>query len=135
VIALTRVYHFSAAHRLASPALGPDESARLYGVCHRTHGHNYSVEVTVTGRPDPVTGMAVDLAALDTVVDRRVLSPLDHRNLDETVELAGAISTGENLARVIWTLLRPEVEGLARVVVRETAKNRFEYAGEGDRTP
>jgi 6-pyruvoyltetrahydropterin/6-carboxytetrahydropterin synthase len=135
VIALTRVYHFSAAHRLESPHLTAEENAWSYGACHRTHGHNYYVEVTVAGEPDPVTGMATDIGALDAAVSRTLLDRVDHRHLDETVpELAGVISTGENLARAFWEWLRPEVPALTRVLVRETAKNRFEYRGEGGAT-
>ncbi len=132
-LTLTRIYHFSAAHRLESPHLTAEENARLYAACHRTHGHNYYVEVTVGGTPDPVTGMAADVAALDAAVARAVLERVDHRHLDETVaELAGVISTGENLARAFWAMLVPLVPGLVRVAVQETAKNRFEYRGEGD---
>ncbi len=132
-VALTRVYHFSAAHRLESPELTAEENARLYAACHRTHGHNYYVEVTVGGTPDGVTGMAADVAALDAAVARAVIDRVDHRHLDETVaELAGVISTGESLARAFWAMLLPAVPGLERVVVQETAKNRFEYRGEGD---
>jgi len=60
---LTRSYHFSAGHRLASPALSDAENTRVYGQCYRQHGHNYRVEVTLAGRPDPTTGMAADLGA------------------------------------------------------------------------
>lgn len=132
-MALTRIYHFSAAHRLESPALTAEENAALYGACHRAHGHNYYVEVTVRGVPDPVTGMAVDLATLDAVVTGTLIDRVDHRDLGTAVpELAGVITTGESLARAFWRLLAPRVPALARVAVVETAKNRFEYAGEGD---
>jgi len=129
VVALTRVYHFSAGHRLASPALAPDANAALYGPCARPHGHNYYLEVTVAGTPDPVTGMAVDLERLDGTVARVVLDEVDHRRLEEVPALAGVITTGEGLARAIWRILRralPDVP-LRRVRVVETAKNRFAY--------
>ena len=127
-VSLTRVYHFSAAHRLESPALAPEENAALYGQCHRPHGHNYYLEVTVAGVPDPVTGMAVDLGVVDAAVGAAVIDRVDHQHLDETVpELDGVITTGENLARAFWTMLRPVVPALCRVAVVETAKNRFEY--------
>src|SRR6266571_453498 len=71
---VTRVYHFSAAHQLANPARPAAENAALYGACHRAHGHNYYLEVTVAGAPDPRTGMAVDLEALDGHV-RRTVAP------------------------------------------------------------
>jgi 6-pyruvoyltetrahydropterin/6-carboxytetrahydropterin synthase len=128
---LTRVYHFSAGHRLENPALGADENARLYGACARPHGHNYYVEVTVAGQPDPVTGMLVDVARVDEVVQREVLDQVDHRTLEDVEALRGVITTGESLARVFWRRLAPAL-GLVRleqVVVVETAKNRFEYRG------
>jgi 6-pyruvoyltetrahydropterin/6-carboxytetrahydropterin synthase len=131
-VALTRVYHFSAGHRLESPHLTPEENAQLYGPCHRAHGHNYYVEVTVQGTSDPITGMAADLDAVDSAVRRVLLEPMDHRQLDAAVpELAGVITTGENLARTFWRLLAPAVPALARVAVVETAKNRFEYSERG----
>jgi 6-pyruvoyltetrahydropterin/6-carboxytetrahydropterin synthase len=131
-VALTRVYHFSAAHRLQSPQLGPAENARLYGSCHQAHGHNYYLEVTVEGTPDPATGMAADLGAIDECVSRTVIDRVDHRDLDAAVpELRGVITTGESLARAFWDLLAPRLPALARVAVVETAKNRFEYHGEG----
>lgn len=129
---VTRVYHFSAAHRLQSPALSADESAALYGPCAGPHGHNYYVEVTLVGRPDPVTGMAVDLETIDRVVQARLLDVVDHRSLESVPALAGVITSGEGLARAFWTLLEPALPtgALERVVVQETVKNRFEYRGE-----
>lgn len=131
---LTRVYHFSAGHRLVNPALKPDENARLYGPCAREHGHNYYVEVTVTGTPDPVTGMMLDLSRLDEIVRRELLDQVDHHTLERVPPLAGVITTGESLARAFW---RPLVAALpagvlSRVTVVETAKNRFEYRGEDE---
>ena len=129
---LTRVYHFSAGHRLRNAALSDEENARLYGACARPHGHNYYLELTVTGVPDSETGMVLDLARLDDVVQQTILERVDHRTLEEVPELAGVISTGEGLARAFWRLLegrvRPAV--LRQVAVVETAKNRFEYRGD-----
>ena len=129
---LTRVYHFSAAHRLANPSLSPAENARLYGMCYRPHGHNYYLEVTLRGEPDPVTGMLIDIAQVDDVVRPTVLDHVDHQSLEEVPRLSGVITTGESLARAFWRLLAPALPAgaLARVAVVETAKNRFEYAGE-----
>jgi 6-pyruvoyltetrahydropterin/6-carboxytetrahydropterin synthase len=131
-VTLTRVYHFSAAHELANPALSADANAALYGACHRPHGHNYYLEVSVAGVPDPVSGMAVDLGALDQHVERALLDQVDHHKLEETPALAGVITTGEGLARAFWRVLEPLVArgSLRRVTVVETAKNRFEYRGE-----
>ena len=128
---LTRVYHFSAAHRLVNPALSAEENAHLYGPCAELHGHNYELEVTVVGRPDPVTGMIVDIAQVDERVGE-IVDRVDHRTLEDVAGLAGVITTGECLARVFWRALAPGVgaAALARVAVVETANNRFEYRGE-----
>jgi 6-pyruvoyltetrahydropterin/6-carboxytetrahydropterin synthase len=132
VVEVTRVYHFSAAHRLANAALSDADNAALYGPCHRPHGHNYYVEVTVAGTPDPVTGMAVDLERLDATVARALLDHVDHRQLEEAEALAGVITTGEGLARAFWRVMAaalPQAR-LRCVTVQETAKNRFAYRGE-----
>lgn len=130
-VGVTRVYHFSAGHRLEHPALSAAENAALYGACHRPHGHNYHLEVTLAGRPDPLTGMAVDLERVDAAVNDAVLVHVDHRTLEDVPALAGVVTTGESLARVFWSLLAPALPPgrLARVAVVETAKNRFEYRG------
>ena len=132
VMELTRVYHFSAAHRLANPALSAEDNAQRYGMCARPHGHNYYLEVTVRGEPDPRTGMLIDLARVDDVVRSAVIDRVDHRSLEEVPQLAGVITTGESLAKAFWDTLAPAWPSgvLARVAVVETAKNRFEYTGE-----
>jgi 6-pyruvoyltetrahydropterin/6-carboxytetrahydropterin synthase len=130
---LTRSYHFSAGHRLASPALSHEDNARVYGQCYRQHGHNYLIEVTVAGALDPVTGMSADLAAVDAAVETAVLGRVDHYDLSSTVpELQGVISTGENLARTFWQWLEAALPAgsLRRVAVIETANNVFEYCGD-----
>lgn len=137
-VTLTRAYHFSAGHRLASPALSEEENRAVYGPCFRPHGHNYVLEVTVAGRVDPVTGMAYDLDRLDATVKRAVTDALDHHDLNGDVPaLAGTITTGENLVRTIWAWLAEALPAgaLARVALVETANNVFEYTGaaaEGD---
>lgn len=129
---LTRQYHFSAGHRLESPALSSHENERIYGQCYRQHGHNYLVEVTVAGELDPVTGMAADLGALDAAVKRIILDRVDHYDLSSAVDaLRDVPTTGENLARVFWQWLEPTLPmgSLRRLVVIETDKNTFEYRG------
>ena len=132
VMEMTRVYHFSAGHRLENPALGPDANERLYGQCYRPHGHNYYLEVTLRGTPAPVTGMLFDLGELDEIVQREILEHVDHHTLETVPRLAGVISTGEGLAHAFWKFLSAALPPriLARVTVVETAKNRFEYSGE-----
>jgi len=108
------------------------DNAALYGGCHRPHGHNYYLEVTVAGVPDARTGMAVDLEALDGHVRRAVVDQVDHVKLEDVPALAGVITTGESLARAFWHAVADELPTgrLTRVTVVETAKNRFEYRGE-----
>lgn len=132
MIEITRIYHFSAAHRLESPRLTSALNAELYGPCARVHGHNYYVEVTLAGVPDEVTGMAVDLGRVDATVAGSLLQHVDHHTLESVPALAGVITTGEGLARAFWDVLAPVLAPatLRRVRVVETAKNRFEYRGE-----
>lgn len=137
LITLTRSFDFAAAHRLNAPGLSQEENLEIFGKCNnaRGHGHNYGVEVTVAGEPDPVTGMLVDLAALDTVLDREVMGRFDHKHLnDDTPDFADINPTSENLTRVIWEHLDNKIPAparLYRVVVRETDRNYFEYYGPG----
>ena len=137
---VTRAYEFSASHRLHAPQLTQAENDALFGKCnwHNGHGHNYEVEVTVAGEPNPQTGQIVPLAALDKIVDEEVLQPYDHRYLNtDAPEFAALVPTSENLTRVIWDKLARrmarETLGEARlhkVVIRETPRNVFEYRGE-----
>ena len=136
--ALTRVYHFSAGHRLVNPALSDAENARIYGQCHRQHGHNYHLEVSVEGEAEPGTGMAVDLGRVDAAVAATVLDRVDHYDLSSAVpELDGVITTGEGLARAFWEWLEPALPpgSLRRIAVVETDNNTFEYCGEGQDSP
>jgi 6-pyruvoyltetrahydropterin/6-carboxytetrahydropterin synthase len=132
---LTRRYRFSASHRLNSDALTPDENARLYGKCNNPfgHGHDYVLDVSVEG-PMDASGQIVHRAALDALVQERVLGHVDHRNLNcDLSELQSQVATTENLAFAIermlardWTL----PARLARVRISETARNTFELETE-----
>lgn len=130
---VTRNYEFAAAHRLHAPALSEEENDRRYGKCNnpRGHGHNYGLEVTVEGAPDGETGWIIPPAELDAIVDEEVYNRFDHKHLNEDCpEFAGLIPTSENLARVIFDLLRPRLDGagrrLAKIGLHETQKNYFE---------
>jgi 6-pyruvoyltetrahydropterin/6-carboxytetrahydropterin synthase len=130
-VKLTSRYRFSASHRLDTPALSPEENQKLYGKCNNPHGHghDYVLEITVDGPVDQ-DGQVVNREALDTVVRERVLARLDHKNLNADIpELAGSVTTTENLATLVREAL---TEGwmlparLARVRISETARNTFE---------
>ena len=123
---LTRRYMFSASHRLHAPGMSGEENLVTYGKCNNPygHGHNYTLEVTVAGEPDPVTGMVLDLSELKKLLEREVMQRMDHRHLNyEVPELTGKIPTCENVARVIWDLLEPKItQGrLHRVRLYESA--------------
>ena len=128
----SRRFTFSAAHRYWVDAWSPEENERFFGRLTSPHGHNYYVEVTVAGVPDPLTGMAVDLGEVDAAVANSLLRHVDHHSLEAVPALAGVITTGEALARAFWDVLKPVLGPgtLRRVRVVETAKNRFEYRGE-----
>lgn len=133
-VRVTRRVHFSAAHRLHNPALSDEENARIYGPCNHPnwHGHNYEMDVTVEGEPDPRTGYLVDLGELRDVAEE-VIGQMDHRNLNLDVAwLQGVIPSTENLVVAIWNQLEPRIPRgrLARIVLWETPRNYAEYTGE-----
>jgi 6-pyruvoyltetrahydropterin/6-carboxytetrahydropterin synthase len=131
---LTRRYCFAASHRLHAVQLGEEENKRIYGKCNNPHGHghNYVVEVAVSGPVDPATGMIANLSELDAFVAREVLEPFDHKYLNEEIaEFRERVPTSENLCMEIFSRLRgfPRAR-LERVRLEETSLNSFEYTGE-----
>jgi 6-pyruvoyltetrahydropterin/6-carboxytetrahydropterin synthase len=133
-ISLTRRYRFAASHRLHSPALSEVENERVYGKCNSPygHGHNYAVEVTVSGPVDADTGMIANLGDLDPFVQREVIEAFDYKYLNEDVaEFQAIVPTTENVCREIYRrLAKFPVARLERVRIEETSKNSFEYSGE-----
>lgn len=131
-VTLTRTYEFAASHRLHSGALGSQRNLDLYGKCNNPagHGHNYVLEVTVGGQPNPETGFLCDLDALDRAVHRLVVDRYDHKNLDVDVpELLGTITTSENVAGAIFRALDGHLPAeLRRIRLWETARNLFEVS-------
>jgi 6-pyruvoyltetrahydropterin/6-carboxytetrahydropterin synthase len=112
MIRITRKVEFSAAHFYHIADLSPEENRRIFGKCNNPHGHghNYVLEVTIAGEPDPTTGMVLDLKELKEILQREVVERMDHKHLNyEVLELAGMIPTTENIARVIWRLLEPKI--------------------------
>lgn len=132
-VELSRRYRFAAAHRLHRADFSEAENQRLYGKCANPygHGHNYVLEVTVSGPVDAATGMVANLAELDAFVEREVVEAFDHKYLNEEVgEFRATVPTTENLCREIWRRLRGFGGArLARVRIEETSKNSFEYEG------
>ena len=130
---LTRRYHFSSSHRLDSADMSPDENLGTYGKCNNPHGHghNYTLEVTVSGPVDQATGMVCNLVDLDTFVENEVLSRYHLENLNTLKEFAQHVPTTENLSVEIFEILQRGFHHahLERVRLEETMMNSFEYAG------
>jgi 6-pyruvoyltetrahydropterin/6-carboxytetrahydropterin synthase len=131
---LTRRYMFSASHRLHSDSMSEAENAATYGKCNNPygHGHNYTLEVTVSGPVDESTGMVCNLMDLDFFVQREVLERFDHQNLNTIVEFARTVPTTENLCIVVYDILQRGFRHahLEKVRFEETMMNSFEYWGE-----
>ena len=131
---LTRRYSFAAAHRLHSPRLSEAENWRIYGKCNNPygHGHNYVLEVTVSGPVDPATGMITHLDELDRFVEREVLDTFDHKHLNEEISaFRERVPTTENLCIEIYNRLRAFTGArLERVGLEETSLNSFAYSEE-----
>jgi 6-pyruvoyltetrahydropterin/6-carboxytetrahydropterin synthase len=134
IIALGRRYRFAASHRLHSSKLGEQENSRVYGKCNNPygHGHNYVVEIIVSGTVNPATGMIANLADLDSFVGREVIEAFDHKSLNEDVpSFRDKVPTTENVCIEIFQRLKHfPLAKLERVRVEETSNNAFEYAGE-----
>ncbi|WP_100407015.1 6-carboxytetrahydropterin synthase [Bacillus solitudinis] len=132
MVRLTRKYHFCTAHRLHSEYLSDEENVALFGKCNNPygHGHNYYLEVTVSGKPDPVTGMIANIADIDQIVDQEISQRFDHKHLNlDTEEFKDLNPTSENVAVVIWDLLSDKLANLFKIGLYETEKNYFEYYG------
>lgn len=132
MIQLTRAYFFSASHRLHVPQFSDEKNQALFGKCNNPfgHGHNYRLEVSVKGEIDQQTGRVVDLAAMDSLVNERVVNYFDHKYINQDIpEFKSLVATTEVLGEVIherllevWPANFPKLE---RVGIQETKRNRF----------
>jgi 6-pyruvoyltetrahydropterin/6-carboxytetrahydropterin synthase len=134
VISLTRRYRFPAAHVLRRADFSDAENERVYGLCANPngHGHDYALELTVTGAPDPASGRLLDPALLDALVAETLLGRLSHRLLNDDPLFAERVPTAENIAIAAHEVLAAPVAArtgtrLRRVRVRETRNNTFDY--------
>lgn len=134
---ITRKADFSASHRCYNPALSEEQNRDLYGErpSSNGHGHNYVIEVSVEGNPDPVTGMIVDLKLVKDIIQRQVIDPMDHRHLNHEVPpFDRVVPTPENLVREIWRRLEPELTfpnaKMSSIRLYETEDLYVDYAGE-----
>lgn len=131
-VAVYRKEHFNAAHRLHNPDWDETKNNDVFGKCNlpHFHGHNYELEVKVTGKPDKKTGFVIDLKLLSELIKREVHERFDHKNLNlDTVEFRELNPTAENIAIVIYKLLRPHIDKKFDLQIRlyETPRNFVEY--------
>ncbi len=135
-VVVTRRVHFNAAHRLHNPGKGDAWNEETFGPCNNPqwHGHNYELEVSVIGNPDPESGYLIDLKELKDILEEKILKPCDHRNLNEQVAfLEGINPTAENLVMAFWGQIEDAIKTdrrrLYSVKLYETPRNLVEYRG------
>src|SRR3970040_1300450 len=134
MVYVTRRECFSAAHRLYNPSLSDEENFEMYGMCSNPnwHGHNYILEVVVSGEVDPGTGYLLDLKILKEIIRKNVIEKVDHKNLNlETDFMKGIIPSAENIEIEIWKVLATKIPKgkLYSIKLYETENNYFEYKG------
>ena len=131
-VSVFRKEHFNAAHRLYNAAWDYAKNEKVFGKCAlpNYHGHNYEMEVKITGEPDKETGYVIDLKSLSELIKREVVQKFDHKNLNlDTEEFKNLNPTAENIVIVIYKLLRPHIDSKFELQVRlyETPRNFVEY--------
>jgi 6-pyruvoyltetrahydropterin/6-carboxytetrahydropterin synthase len=134
VVSVFRKSHFNAAHRLNNPRWDDRKNRDVFGVCNypNYHGHNYDLIVKVTGAVDPETGYVMDMKVLQDLIDEHVTARFDHRNLSVDVpEFRDLNPTAENIAMVIWDILRGHIDRdkALTIILYETERNFVEYSG------
>lgn len=134
-IKVSRKEHFNAAHRLFNAAWSDEQNQRVFGKCNNPnyHGHNYELVVSLVGEPDPDTGYVYDLKELSDLIQAHVLRKFDHRNLNlDLAEFKGLNPTAENIALVIWKILRAQIDSKfdLKITLYETERNFVEFPTE-----
>ncbi|WP_375577862.1 6-carboxytetrahydropterin synthase [Marivirga tractuosa] len=134
-VAVFRKEHFNAAHRLNNPNWTEEKNQKVFGKCNNPnfHGHNYELIVKVTGEVDPDTGYVMDMKVLSDLIKERVLDRFDHKNLNlDTDEFSNLNPTAENIAIVIFNLLREKIDPNKELKIKlyETERNYVEYPTE-----
>ncbi len=133
-ISVSRKSHFNAAHRLNVPQWSPEKNREVFGTCNNAnfHGHNYELIVTVTGQINEETGYLIDTKILKEVIKEEIEDRFDHRNLNlDTEEFRTLNPTAENIAVVIWNLIRKRLDNNLKLNIKlyETERNFVEYSG------
>ena len=134
-VTVSRKAHFNAAHRLFRPEWSDEKNLEVFGKCSNPlyHGHNYDLEVSVTGVIDPITGFVMDMKVLKDMIRTEIEDAFDHKNLNEEVpEFKTLNPTSENIVVVIWNKLRPKIDNKNElsVTLYETPRNFVNYRGE-----
>lgn len=131
-VSVSRKEHFNAAHRLFNPAWSDEKNNEVFGLCNNPnyHGHNYDLIVTLIGEPDPETGYVYDLKVLSDIIKENILEHFDHKNLNlDTPYFKTLNPTAENIAVVIWRILRQQIDLKFELKIKlyETERNFVEY--------
>lgn len=131
-IKVSRKEHFNAAHRLFNPAWSDEKNFKVFGKCSNPnyHGHNYELIVTLTGEPNPETGYVYDMKVLSDLIKEHVINQFDHKNLNLDTEFFKALNpTAENIAVIIWKILREKIDQSldVKITLYETERNFVEY--------
>ena len=135
MISVTRRSHFNAAHRLHNPDWTDEKNVEFYGDCNNKnfHGHNYDLEVTITGEMNSESGYLIDMKELSDLIYNEIELRFDHKNLNlDTIEFKNLIPTAENISIVIWKILRTKIDKMFTLKIRlyETPRNFAEYSGD-----
>ena len=135
IVTVSRKAHFNAAHRLFRPEWSDEKNLSVFGKCSNPlyHGHNYDLEVSVTGLIDPITGFVIDMKVLKDMIRTEIEDAFDHKNLNEEVpEFKNLNPTSENIVVVIWNKLRSKIDNKNKlsVTLYETPRNFVSYGGE-----
>ena len=135
MISVTRRSHFNAAHRLHNPDWTHEKNVEFYGDCNNKnfHGHNYDLEVTITGEMNSESGYLIDMKELSDLIYNEIELRFDHKNLNlDTIEFKNLIPTAENISIVIWKILRTKIDKMFILKIRlyETPRNFVEYSGD-----
>jgi 6-pyruvoyltetrahydropterin/6-carboxytetrahydropterin synthase len=131
-VAVFRKEHFNAAHRLFNPAWTDEENNKVFGKCnnHNYHGHNYELVVKLIGETNPDTGYVIDMKFLSDIIQKNIISKFDHKNLNlDVAEFKNLNPTAENIAAVIWNILREKIDNKydLKITLYETERNFVEY--------
>lgn len=134
MISVTRKSHFNAAHRLNNPKWSDKKNEEFFGLCNNEnyHGHNYELDVTVSGEIDEESGYLVDMKELSDIIESEIESRFDHKNLNlDTEEFRELNPTAENIAIVIWNIIREKIPKKFQLSIKlyETPRNFVEYSG------